>query len=144
LRNLKAPNILDGNYFLDAGAERLSLKWKVTVGSLVDKRDGVEIETMDSAFNDLLRKPGSSKYIPKRIDNMSTYEYKLFSGTLAPTDNDGSEDSEEWNHFEEYMVVRRDHEEDLNDRHTLSATLATWRRDVVSHPAILAFMQILV
>lgn len=51
LRNLKANNIADGDYLCDEGAERLILEWKVQRGKWIDKRDGVEQETMDPAFN---------------------------------------------------------------------------------------------
>ncbi|PVH67545.1 hypothetical protein DL98DRAFT_523281 [Cadophora sp. DSE1049] len=134
LRNLESSSFLDGNYLLDAGAERLSLEWKVTVGGLIDKRDGVESETMDSrhsAFNDLLRKSGSSNYIPQMVPGMSEFEFILLSCTLAPIEGDGSGDSEEWNLFEEYLAVADNHEEDLNNRHSLSETLEAWGHDVV-------------
>lgn len=119
---------------MDAGAERLTLEWKVTVGKLIDKRDGVESETMDShsAFGDLLRKSGSAKYVPTKIPGMSTFEYLLLTTTLAPFESDGPEDSDEWNLFEEYLAVTDDHEEDLKNRHSLSDTLEAWSRDVVS------------
>jgi hypothetical protein len=135
LRDLKSSSVLDGNYLVDAGAERLVIEWKGTVGKLIDKRDGVEIETVDSshsAFGDLFRKSGSSSYVPQMVPNLSTFEFLLLSGTLAPIESDGPEDAEEWNLFEEYSVVADDCPEDLNNRHSLSETLEDWRRAIVS------------
>ncbi|KAF8859944.1 hypothetical protein BDZ45DRAFT_688807 [Acephala macrosclerotiorum] len=132
LRNLKGTSILDGNYLLDAGAERLCLEWKITVGALIDKRDGVEVtETMDPDFNDLLRKSGSAKYVPKMYPGMTTFEYMLLTSTLAPFESDGMEDEEEWNLFEEFLTVSGDRSEDLEDRHSLSDMLEDWRKEVI-------------
>lgn len=135
-RHLKSSSILDGNYLVDAGAERLTLEWRVTLEKLIDKRDGVQIEPTDVAFNDLLRKSGSSKYVPQRVPNMSTFEYMLLIDTLAPIESDGPEDAEEWNLFEEYLAVADDDQEGLKNRHSLSETLETWRQDVVSSLSI--------
>lgn len=125
--------MLDGNYLLDAGAERLTLEWKLSVGKLIDKRDGVETkDEMSAALTDLFYKAGSSKYVPQELpDNLSMFERGLLSSTLAPIESDGPEDMEEWNLFDEYLVVKDD-QKILEQRHTLAITLSLWRQHVVS------------
>jgi hypothetical protein len=138
LRNLQsAAGVLDGNYLVDAGAERLVLEWKVTVGRLIDKRDGVEIESWDDPaskpFYDLLKKSGSAKYVPQQVPNMSTFEFILLSGTLAPIESDGPEDEDEWDLFEQFLAVADDEDDELKVRYSLSKTLGDWRNAVVSY-----------
>lgn len=41
LRDAKIGSILDGNYLVSSGVERLVLEWKVTRGKWADKRDGM-------------------------------------------------------------------------------------------------------
>ncbi|KUJ18896.1 uncharacterized protein LY89DRAFT_696307 [Mollisia scopiformis] len=122
LKNLKGSSILDGHYLLDAGAERLGLQWMVTMGKLVDKRDGVGIADPEgddkvTYLMDLINKAGSSSYKPKMPSGMSTFY-------------DGPDDSEEWNLFQEYLAVSEEHDESLDNRHSLSQTLDAWRFDV--------------
>lgn len=133
--------MLDGHYLLDAGAERLTLMWKTTVGKLIDERDGVESKDDSSAaLTDLLHNAGSSKYTSQEIPEMDSYEYDLLSTTLAPNETDGPEDTEEWNLFEECLVVRDDDQKYLNNRHSLSQTLTLWRLCVVSSYETLLYL----
>lgn len=141
--------MLDGNYLLDAGAERLTLEWKRAVGKLIDERDGVKTkggskddpkddpeddskDDLNPAFRNLLYNAGSSKYVPEDVPNMDTFERHLLTTTLAPIESDGPEDDDEWNLFDEYLVAREDDPTSLDSRHTLSATLFLWGLHVVS------------
>jgi hypothetical protein len=140
-RNLNSSSVLDGNYLLDAGAERLTHMWKLTVGKLIDERDGVESkDDSNAAFTDLLYKAGSSKYVPQEIPDVDSYEYDLLMTTLAPIESDGPEDTEEWNLFDEYLVVQDDDQTDLNNRHSLSQTLSQWELHVVSSYEALLYL----
>ncbi|KFZ07678.1 hypothetical protein V502_09824 [Pseudogymnoascus sp. VKM F-4520 (FW-2644)] len=131
-RNLKSSSMLDGNYLLDAGAERLTIAWKLAVGKLINERDGVETkDDSSSALRDLLSMAGSSKYVPQEVPDVETFERRLLSSTLAPNESDGPEDIEEWNLFDEYLVVRDDDQESLKNRHTLGMTLFLWKDHVV-------------
>lgn len=129
LRNLKANQILDGDYFCDGGAERLVLEWK---GRLLDKRDGVEQEPEAIPFglDNLLYRAGSSTFEPQSLPDISRHEYFLLSTELAPFESDGPGDTQEWNLFDSYLNVDGS-EESSNDRHNLSDVLAHWKRDVV-------------
>jgi hypothetical protein len=145
LRNLQsAAGILDGNYLVDAGAERLVLEWKVTLGRLIDKRDGVEIQSWDDPvskpFHDLLRKSGSAKYVPQQVPDMTTFEFDLLSGTLAPIESDGPEDEDEWDLFEQFLAVADDENDELKIQHSLSKTLGDWENAVVSNFPTLVFV----
>ncbi|ELR10426.1 hypothetical protein GMDG_00838 [Pseudogymnoascus destructans 20631-21] len=129
-RNLKSSSVLDGNYPLDAGAERLTIAWKAAVRKLIDERDGVEInDDSNAAFRDLLDSAGSSKYVPQDVPDVG--EHRLLSSTLAPNESDGPEDTEEWNLFNEYQVVVDDDQKSLENRHNLGMTLFMWRDHVV-------------
>lgn len=124
--------MLDGNYLLDAGAERLTIMWKNTVGKLIDERDGVESKDDSSAaLRDLPHEAGSSKDASQEIPEVSSSKHELSSTTLAPNESDGPEDTEEWNLFDECLVVRDDDLKHLNNRHSLSQTLTLWRLHVV-------------
>ncbi|KFY71082.1 hypothetical protein V499_08734 [Pseudogymnoascus sp. VKM F-103] len=136
-RNLNSSSVLDGNYLLDAGAERLTISWKEAVKKLIDERDGVETkddaETKDdpsAAVRDLLDNAGSSKYVPQEIAGANAFELRLLSSTLAPNESDGPEDTDEWNLFDEYLVARDDDQKSLDNRHTLGMTLFLWRDHV--------------
>ena len=132
-RNLKSSSMLDGNYLLDAGAERLTIAWKLAVGKLINERDGVETnDDSSAALRDLLSMAGSSKYVPQEVPDVETFERRLLSSTLAPNESDGPEDIEEWNLFDEYLVVRDDEQESLKNRYTLGMTLFLWKDHVVS------------
>lgn len=132
LRNLKGTTIADGNYLLDGGAERLVLEWKVSMGRLMDRRDGVPIEPLEPDFDDLLHKSGSASYQPKSITDMTDFEYFNLAHRLAPIESDGIEDKEEWNLFKEYLPLKFDDLDDLNDQHSLSDMLSLWKFDRVS------------
>lgn len=131
--------MLDGNYLLDAGAERLTISWKKAVRKLIDERDGVEVEDdaeikddSNAAFRDLLDNAGSSEYVPQEIPDVDAFELELLSSKLAPNESDGPEDTEEWNLFYEYQVVVEDDQKSLENRHNLDMTLFLWRDHVVS------------
>lgn len=133
MRGLKGTSIADGNYLLDGGSERLVLEWKVSMGRLMDKRDGVPIKPMDPDFDDLLHKSGSASYKPKHIDGMPRHEFRNLSMKLAPVESDGIEDEEEWNLFEQYLGMTFDDLEDLNEPHSLSDMLEYWKVHTVSY-----------
>jgi hypothetical protein len=128
LRGLKANNILDGEYFVDGAVERLVLEWKVTRGRWIDKRDGVVVEELAPAIDNILRRAGSSNYKPQSVPGMSGHEYFLLSHTLAPFESDGPEDNQEWNLFDSYLSTN---EENLHERHNLSNMLQRWQNDQV-------------
>lgn len=134
VRGLKAASIVDGNFFLDGGAERLILEWKVSMGRLIDGRDGVAVEPMDAEFDDLLRKSGSASYTPKQMEKMTFQEFHNLAGDLAPIESDGTDDRDEWNLFEQYLPKDFDKVEDLNDPHSLSDMLELWKCDKVTLP----------
>jgi hypothetical protein len=130
-RGLRGTAIADGNYLVDGGAERLILEWKVSMGCLIDRRDGVPIEPLELDFDDLLHKAGSASYKPKKIASMTDFEHLNLSLSLAPIESDGAEDQQEWNLFEQYLPLTFDDLEDLNDRHSLSDMLDLWKHDTV-------------
>jgi hypothetical protein len=107
------------------------------VGRLIDKRDRVETQSWDDPaskpFHDLLRKSGSAKYIPQQVPNVTTFEFVLLSGTLAPIESDGPEDEDEWDLFEQFLAVADDENDELKIKHSLSKTLGDWRTAVVSY-----------
>ena len=82
LRGLNILSVMDGNYLLDGGAERLVSEWKVLMGRLIDRRDGEPIEDLDANFDDLLHKSGSASYEPKIIDGMSRMRSSAFLQVL--------------------------------------------------------------
>ncbi|OBT56315.1 hypothetical protein VE04_02849 [Pseudogymnoascus sp. 24MN13] len=130
-RNLNSSSVLDGNYLLDAGAERLTISWKEAVKKLINERDGVEDKDDSSpAVRDLLDNAGSSKYVPQEIPDADAFELRLLRSRLAPNESDGPDDTEEWNLFDEYQVARDDDQKSLDNRHTLDMTLFLWRDHV--------------
>jgi hypothetical protein len=132
MRGFRGTSIADGNYLLDGGSERLVLEWKVLMGQLLDRRDGVPVQPLDPDFNDLLRKSGSASCQPKIIDGMSRHEFFQLSTQLAPIESNGVDDKEEWNLFEQYLAMTFDDPEDLKEPHSLSDTLGYWEVDKVS------------
>jgi hypothetical protein len=128
---LRNVNILDGNYLLDGGAERLVLEWKASMGRLRCRRDGEPNEPLDPEFDDFLRKSGSASYTPKQLDDMTFFEYFNLSEKLAPIESDGIEDHEEWNLFHEYLPSKFEDLDDLKEPHSLSKMLSHWERDKV-------------
>ncbi|KFZ16086.1 hypothetical protein V501_02401 [Pseudogymnoascus sp. VKM F-4519 (FW-2642)] len=131
-RNLNSSSVLDGNYLLDAGAERLTISWKEAVKKLIDERDGVETkDDWSAAVRDLLDNAGSSKYVTQEIPDANAFQLRLLRSRLAPNESDGPDDTEEWNLFDEYLAPRDDDQKSLEDRHTLGATLFLWRDHVV-------------
>jgi hypothetical protein len=127
--------VLDGNYLVPGGVERLVLEWKVTHGKWIDKRDGVYDESEDEKrvhadFFALLRKAGSSEYKQlMKPTGLSFDEYYNLLGPLAPYESDGPHDTEEWNLFDTYLdsTVKA-----LDNPHDLSTMLQRWHDDVVS------------
>lgn len=142
IRGLPATAIPDGNYVLDGGSERLVLEWKVLMGKLLDKRDGVPIQPLDPNFKDLLYKSGSASYQPKIIESMSEHVFFQLSGQLAPVESDGADDKEEWNLFEQYLPMTFDDPEDLKEPHSLSDMLKTWKVDTVSYQTSSLYSQV--
>jgi hypothetical protein len=128
---LRGTTIADGNYLVDGGAERLILEWKVSMGRLMDRRDGVPFEPLEPGFDDLLHKAGSASYKPRKITGMTDFEYLNLSHHLAPIESDGAEDQQEWSLFKQYLPLTFDSLEDLKERHSLSDMLNRWRFDVV-------------
>ncbi|KAH1545494.1 hypothetical protein KXX57_004575 [Aspergillus fumigatus] len=135
LRGLNAGSVLDGNYLVPGGVERLVLEWKVTHGKWIDKRDGVYDESEDEKrvhadFFALLRKAGSSEYKQlMKPTGLSFDEYYNLLGPLAPYESDGPHDTEEWNLFDTYLdsTVKA-----LDNPHDLSTMLQRWHDDVFS------------
>ena len=130
LRQLRAFSIKDGDYLLDGGAERLSLQWKAKLEQLIARRDNVNIPSLDPALKDLLTKSGSAHYQPHLPPLMDEFEFGLLKHDLAPVESDGTEDTEEWNLFDEYLTA--DEETLLYGQHRLSRSLQLWRYSVVS------------
>jgi hypothetical protein len=68
-------SIMDGEYLVDGGAERLVLEWKVRRGKKLDDRDGVDQgEGIAPAFDKLLRRAGSSTYQYEAVPGMGRHE----------------------------------------------------------------------
>jgi hypothetical protein len=136
LRGLKTMSILDGEYLLDGGAERLVLEWKVRRGKKIDDRDGVDQgEAMAPAFDRLLRRAGSSTYQYEAVPGMSQHEDFLLRYRLAPIESAGEGDTQEWNLFDEF-IDDEENEEGLLDRHSLSKMLDLWAFHTVSSPIL--------
>ena len=127
-RNLKANNVFDGDYLCDGGAERLVLEWKVQRVNWIDKRYGIAQESMDPAFDNLLRRAGSSTFTNESLKDISRQEEFLLLQTLAPFESDGPGDTQEWNLFDSYLNAN---DENLYERHDLSNMLQRWQHDVV-------------
>ncbi|CEL09490.1 hypothetical protein ASPCAL12626 [Aspergillus calidoustus] len=133
LRGLNAGSVLDGNYLVPGGVERLVLEWKVTHGRWIDKRDGVcdeseEEKRVHADFLALLRNAGSSKYMQlMKPAGLPLDEYNNLLVTLAPYESDGPDDTEEWNLFDTYLdsTVKA-----FNNPHALSTMLQRWHDDV--------------
>lgn len=125
-------SILDGNYLVDGGAERLVLEWKSRRGKKLDDRDGVDQgEAIAPAFDRLLRRAGSWTYQHEAVPGMGQYEDFLLRHTLAPIESAGEGDTQEWNLFDEF-VHDEENEEGLLDRHSLSKMLNRWTFHKVS------------
>jgi hypothetical protein len=132
LRGVKAMSILDGEYLVDGGAERLVLEWKVRRGKKLDDRDGVDQgEEIAPAFDKLLRRAGSSTYQYEAVPGMSQHEDFLLRTTLAPIESAGEGDTQEWNLFDEF-IDEKEEEEGLLARHSLSKMLDLWAFQKVS------------
>ncbi|KAJ5865867.1 hypothetical protein N7534_000420 [Penicillium rubens] len=135
LRGLNTGSVLDGNYLVPGGVERLVLEWKVTHGKWIDKRDGVcdESEEEKHVYADflaLLHNAGSSKYkqliMPTGLPHDKYYNLLV---TLAPYESNGPDDTEEWNLFDTYLdsTVKA-----FNNPHDLSTMLQRWHEDVLA------------
>ncbi|KAF4772304.1 hypothetical protein HAV15_012202 [Penicillium sp. str.  len=130
-RGVNVGGILDGNYLVSGGVERLVLEWKVTHGKWADKRDGLYDESEDKLpadFDSLLRQAGSAVYQGSKIpDGMDRFEYYNLITTLAPNESEGPDDKSEWNLFKEYLDSSA---QTLNRPHDLSSMLRRWQNDV--------------
>ncbi|OBT83815.1 hypothetical protein VE02_05512 [Pseudogymnoascus sp. 03VT05] len=130
-RNLNSSSVLDGNYLLDAGAERLTISWKEAVKKLINERDGVETkDDTSAAVRNLLDDAGSSEYVPQEIPDADAFEVRLLNTILAPNESDGPEDTEEWNIFYEFQMVVDGDQKSLDNRHSLDMSLYLWRDHV--------------
>ena len=130
---MNPSSVLDGNYLVPGGVERLVLEWKVTRGRWIDKRDGIfeEKDRLSPEFKDLLYKAGSAKYKPGAPpEGIAGFEWRNLTHALAPYESDGVEDSNEWNLFSKYVDPSP---EASADPHNLSMMLHCWRNDVVSY-----------
>ena len=135
LRESKSGGILSGHYLVDGGAERLILEWKVSLGKLIDRRDRVPIEPMDTDLDDLLRKSSSAGYEPKEIPGMTDFEFHNLSHRLAPIESHGDEGTQERSLFQEYLVLDLEDLENLHVPDSLSNMLHKWKLHCVSHLA---------
>lgn len=134
---MNVGGILDGNYLVTGGIERLVLEWKVSHGKWADKRDGLYDESKDrlpADFESLLRQAGSAVYQGSKIpDSMDRFEHYNLITTLAPNESDGPDDKSEWNLFNEYLDSSLHM---LDNPHDLSSMLRHWQNDVVSSLSI--------
>ncbi|KAF2495874.1 hypothetical protein BU16DRAFT_359308 [Lophium mytilinum] len=128
VRGLSGISILDGNNFLDGGAERLVLEWKWSMRKLMDRRDEVPITT-EPDLDNLHRKAGSASYEFKPINGMPDHEFFTLSIMLAPIESDGVDDQDEWNLFERYLPRDFNNIEDFKKPHSLSDILSVWKSD---------------
>ncbi|GKZ16648.1 hypothetical protein AbraIFM66951_000116 [Aspergillus brasiliensis] len=132
LRGLKGSSVLDGNYFVSGGVERLVLEWKVTLGKWMDMRDGVydeESNRLSEDFEALLRKAGSAEYPNlSQPEGMTYFEYHNLRYHFAPYESDGPGDTEEWNLFTTYLDSTA---EALDKPHSLSTMLQRYQNDAV-------------
>ncbi len=91
-------------------------------------------------MRDLLRKSGSAKYVPQQVLGMSHDQFKLLSGPLAPIESDGPGDKDEWDLFEQFLVVADEALDDSEVRHSLRTMLSLWSTASASHFPALAFV----
>ncbi|MCJ1475630.1 hypothetical protein MMC13_004293 [Lambiella insularis] len=132
LRGLEKKNLLNGNYLLDGGAERLVMEWKFQRKRWIDRRDGfAETQKSDPVLDNLLQRAGASDYVHQMVPGMTQYEDFVFRYMLAPWERAGSGDSGgsgDWNLFMSYLS-REDKVESLKERHDLSSRLQCWKND---------------
>ncbi|KAH7092404.1 hypothetical protein FB567DRAFT_517137 [Paraphoma chrysanthemicola] len=126
LRGVSMSSILDGNYLLDGGAQRLVEEWKFSIGKLIDARDGVPIDPPNAAFDDLLHRAGSASYKPASIEGMTDHVQFLLAHSLAPIESDGVDDEEEWDLFAQHLGTLDDLGK-LNEDFRLSDVLKKWK-----------------
>lgn len=141
LRGVRGASILDGNYLVNGGAERLILEWKVTRGRHIDERDGVARNDSPLAqnFADLLSRAGLPGFRPQIVNGMTEHEFLYLTTILAPNETDGPEDRDAWNLFDEFLTAQDP--ASLDNRHDLSEMLMAWRSYTVSD-LLLALMSI--
>ncbi|KAH7129131.1 hypothetical protein EDB81DRAFT_808769 [Dactylonectria macrodidyma] len=128
LRGIKASSMMDGNYLLDGGAERLVLQWKVERGRQIDERDDAPIHDqppLAQDFADLLKRAGEPGFQAQKPEGMEFSEFRNLTTILAPNESDGPEDDEVWNLFDEFLYTREPGS--LDNRHDLSDMLETWQ-----------------
>ncbi|KAI0157408.1 hypothetical protein GGR57DRAFT_461805 [Xylariaceae sp. FL1272] len=128
-RGLGMASVLDGNHFLDGGAERLVLHWNESMDRLAAQRDGTPYTPPEPEVIDLLYKAGSASFTPTQHQSLSHDMYYTLIGSLVPIESDGPDDTKEWNLFDEYVKLKFDDIEDLNQTHSLSSMLQAWRSD---------------
>lgn len=132
VRGIKGSSVLDGNYLVDGGAERLVLQWKTERSRAITERKDTTTSTedLDSDLANLLSKAGLPGFQPRRPEGLSSNEYINLANALAPNESDGPGDINPWNLFDEYLYTRKPGS--LNNRHDLSEMLTQWRTDRVS------------
>ncbi|KAH6885235.1 hypothetical protein B0T10DRAFT_576901 [Thelonectria olida] len=128
-RGVKVTSILDGNYLVDGGAERLILQWIDERRQQIRERDGEVDNARPMAQNlvDLFNMAGTPGFRGEKPVRMGEFEYQNLLGPLAPNECDGLEDLEVWNLFDEYLSTRRPGS--LENRHDLSEMLQKWSKD---------------
>ncbi|KAI1375599.1 hypothetical protein F4677DRAFT_421849 [Hypoxylon crocopeplum] len=129
-------SVLEGNFLLDGGAERLIEQWKASVEQLISQRNGVPRKVLESDYNDFLYKSGSAHHCPKKVLGVSDYEYYRFTYQLAPIESDGLADKEEWNLFEEFLPKMPSSVEGLDETDSLSSVLNHWSHLRVRSPHV--------
>ena len=129
IRNLKEASVLDGNYLCEGGVE---LGWKVLRRGWIDESEGKKLDSLEKdlpEFNDLLQRPGSSKFTASGpTPGMTQHEYGLLLTTLAPFESDGPENTEEWNLFDTFLSKDK---ESWHDPHDLGKMLKMWEISAV-------------
>ncbi|KAJ5111983.1 hypothetical protein N7532_000028, partial [Penicillium argentinense] len=122
-RGVHVGGILDGNYLVPGGVERLVMEWKDTHGKWADKRDGL----LPANFDTLLRQAGSAVYqgtnMPHGLDQ---FEFYNLITTLASNESEGPDDKSEWNLFNKYLDSSA---QALDNPHDLSSMLQHWQND---------------
>lgn len=124
----------DGNYLVDAGAERLVLEWKTRQVRLINARDGVsdESESPPPEFAEVYYNAGRPdfRYGKKLPSGMTRHDFNNLETVLAPNESDGPYDDKNWNLFDSFHSIRGP--ESLNHRQSLSEMLKIWHSQRVS------------
>ncbi|KAI1262233.1 hypothetical protein F5Y18DRAFT_430467 [Xylariaceae sp. FL1019] len=133
-RGLSRTYVLDGTYFLDDGAKKLVHHWMQSMARLIAQRDESQYTSPDPEVVALLYQEGSASYTPTQHQSVSNDSHDALSGSRAPMESGGPDAKAEWNLFDIYVPLAFDKLEDLNQRHSLSSMLQTWKleRDLVA------------